>query len=83
MPQRLPRNQKDLEALLKLEYEKGWFAGHTAGKIAGRAEVGKQFASEQQQARLDALKVVTNFVHEAGLAVGELSRAMASEHGQL
>ena len=83
MSQRLPRNQKDLEALIKLNYEEGWFAGHTAGKTAGRAEISQQFVHEQQKARLDALKVVTSFVHEAGQTIGELSRAMASEHGQL
>ena len=82
MKTKLPRTQRQLDALIEGAYHKGYQARmiHEEENTKKRAE---QLKEKRATIRLDALKAATQLASVLGQSIGELTRAMASEADQL
>jgi hypothetical protein len=80
--EKLPTKHTQLDQIKRAEYMRGWHDAE-ASLLAEQKKTNAGFTRQQLQTRMDALKAATQLASALGQSIGELSRAMCSEGGQL
>jgi hypothetical protein len=79
---KLPTTHRQLQNMLAEKYAIGYREGKLEAEAHNKDEL-KQLEKKQAYARMEALKAATALASALGQSIGELSRAMCSERGQL